>query len=386
MPRTGDTMTRRPRRNHSPAFKAKVALAAIRGEQTLVELSQQFDVHANQIKQWKDQLLEGATGVFGDENKAEPTGPTVDVKTLHAKIGELTLENDFLSGALGKAGLLGGKKMIDRAHKLSVARQARLLGFSRSSVYYSPRSVSDSDLALMRRIDELHLDYPFAGSRMLQGLLRGEGLETGRLHIATLMKKMGIEAIYRRPNTSKPAPGHKIYPYLLRKLAVTRPNQVWAMDLTYIPMARGFVYLCAVVDWFSRKVLSWRLSITMEAAFCIEAVEEALARYGKPDIFNTDQGSQFTSIDFTTVLKKAEVAISMDGKGAWRDNVFVERLWRSIKYEEVYLHAYKTVSEARVGIGRYLTFYNSRRPHSSLDRQTPDQVYFNALTPMMVAA
>ncbi|WP_280993239.1 IS3 family transposase [Ochrobactrum sp. 19YEA23] len=379
-------MTRRPRRNHSPAFKAKVALAAIRGEQTLVELSQQFDVHANQIKQWKDQLLEGATGVFGDENNAESAVPTVDVKTLHAKIGELTLENDFLGRSAQQGGLAERKEMIDRAHKLSVARQAKLLGFSRSSVYYSPRPVSESDLALMRRIDELHLDYPFAGSRMLQGLLKAEGLQTGRLHVATLMKKMGIEAIYRRPSTSKPAPGHKIYPYLLRNLTVLRPNQVWAMDLTYIPMARGFVYLCAVVDWFSRRVLSWRLSITMEAAFCIEAVEEALARYGKPDIFNTDQGSQFTSIDFTAVLKKAEIAISMDGKGAWRDNVFVERLWRSIKYEEVYLHAYKTVSEARVGIGRYLTFYNTRRLHSSLDRQTPDQVYFNALTPMMVAA
>ena len=233
--------------------------------------------------------------------------------------------------------------MIDRNHKLSVVRQAKLLGFSRGSVYYSPRPVSAGDLALMRRIDELHLEYPFAGSRMLQGLLRGEGLHTGRLHIATLMKKMGIEAIYRRPNTSKPAPGHKVYPYLLRKLAVTKPNQVWAMDLTYIPMARGFVYLCAVVDWFSRRVLSWRLSITMEAHFCIEAVEEALARYGKPDISvrclhrhdNTDQGSQFTSTDFTAVLKNAEIAISMDGRGAWRDNVFVERLWRSIKYEEV---------------------------------------------------
>ncbi|WP_229006652.1 IS3 family transposase [Roseibium aggregatum] len=379
-------MTRRPRRNHTPAFKAKVALAAIRGEQTLVELSQQFDVHANQIKQWKDQLLEGATGVFGDETKAEPTGPTVDVKTLHAKIGELTLENGFFVRCARQGGLAGRKEMINREHKLSVVRQARFLGFSRGSVYYSPRPVSDVDLALMRRIDELHLDYPFAGSRMLQGLLRGEGLETGRLHVATLMKKMGIEAIYRRPNTSKPASGHKIYPYLLRKLAVTRPNQVWAMDISYIPMARGFVYLCAVVDWFSRKVLSWRLSITMEASFCIEAVEEALARYGKPDIFNTDQESQFTSMDFTAVLKKAEIAISMDGKGAWRDNVFVERLWRSIKYEEVYLHAYKTVSEARVGIGRYLTFYNSRRPHSSLDRQTPDQAYFNALAPIMVAA
>ncbi|MEW9616246.1 IS3 family transposase [Shinella sp. S4-D37] len=379
-------MTRRPRRNHSPAFKAKVALAAIRGEQTLVELSQQFDVHANQIKQWKDQLLEGATGVFGDETKAEPSGPTIDVKTLHAKIGELTQENGFFIRCARQGGIAGRKEMIDREHKLSVVRQAKLLGFSRGSVYYLPRPVSDGDLALMRRIDELHLDYPFAGSRMLQGLLRGEGLETGRRHVATLMKKMGIEAIYRRPNTSKPAPGHKIYPYLLRKLAVTRPNQVWAMDLTYIPMARGFVYLCAVVDWFSRKVLSWRLSITMEAAFCIEAVEEALARHGRPEIFNTDQGSQFTSIDFTAVLKRSQIAISMDGKGAWRDNVFVERLWRSIKYEEVYLHAYKTVSEARAGIARYLNFYNTRRPHSSLDRRTPDQAYFNALTPLMVAA
>ena len=201
-----------------------------------------------------------------------------------------------------------------------------------------------------------------------------------------LSTKMGIEAICRRRNTSRPAPGHKIYPYLLRKLTVTRPNQVWAMNLTYIPMARGFVYLCAVVDWFSRRVLSWRLSITMEAAFCSEAVEEALARYGRPEIFNTDQRSQFTSIDFTAVLKKAEIAISMDGKGAWRDNVSGERFCRSIKYEESHLHAYKIVSEARVGISRYLTFYNSRRPHSSSDRQTPDQAYFNALAPMMVAA
>lgn len=276
--------------------------------------------------------------------------------------------------------------MIDREHKLAVARQAKLLGFSRSSVYYLPRPVSDGDLALMRRIDELHLDYPFAGNRMLRGLLRGEGLQTRRPHVATLMKKMGIEAIYRRPNTSKPAPGHKIYPYLLRKLTVTRPNQVWAMDLTYVPMARGFVYLCAVVDWFSRRVLSWRLWITVEAAFCIEAVEEALARYGKPDIFNTDQGSQFTSMDFTAVLKKAEIVISMDGKGAWRDNVFVERLGVRSNTRRSTYHAYKTVSEARVGIGRYPTFDNTRRPHSSLDRQTPDQAYFNALTPMMVAA
>jgi len=276
--------------------------------------------------------------------------------------------------------------MIDRKHKLSISRQAKALGISRGSVYYRPRPVCVADLALMRRIDELHLDYPFAGSRMLKGLLVGEGYKTGRLHVRTLMKRMGIEAIYRRPNTSKPAPGHKIYPYLLRNLPVTRPNQVWAMDITYIPMARGFVYLAAVIDWYTRRVLAWRLSITLEVGFCIEAVEEALARYSKPDIFNTDQGSQFTSIDFIKMLKDTDIAISMDGKGAWRDNVFVERLWRTIKYEEVYLHAYQNVPEARAAIGKYLIFYNSKRPHSSLDGQSPDQVYFNSQQPIPVAA
>jgi putative transposase len=275
--------------------------------------------------------------------------------------------------------------MIDRSHALPLARQAEALGISRGSLYYRPQPASAADLALMRRMDELHLEYPFAGSRMLRDLLLAEGFTVGRLHASTLMKRMGIEALYRRPNTSKPAPGHRIYPYLLRKLPITRPNQAWAMDITYIPMARGFVYLAAVVDWFSRRVLAWRLSITLEAAFCIEAVEDAIARYGCPEIFNTDQGSQFTSHDFTSVLHKNEIAISMDGKGAWRDNVFVERLWRSIKYEEVYLKAYDSVSEARASIGRYLTFYNSRRPHSSLDRRTPDQAYFNSL-PQRAAA
>jgi putative transposase len=267
--------------------------------------------------------------------------------------------------------------MIDRSHDLSITRQAKVLNLSRGSVYYKPRPVSAEDLGGMRRIDELHLDYPFAGSRMLRDLLCREGYQIGRRRVATLMKRMGIEAIYRRPNTSKPAPGNKIYPYLLRGLKVKAPNQVWAMDITYIPMARGFVYLAAVVDWFSRRVLSHRVSITMEASFCVEALEEALAKHGKPDIFNTDQGSQFTSFDFTGVLIANTIAISMDGKGAWRDNVFVERIWRSVKYEEVYLHAYDSVSEARASIGRYLDFYNRLRPHSSLDRRTPDEAYFD---------
>ena len=277
--------------------------------------------------------------------------------------------------------------MIDRSHVLSLSRQAIALGIGRSSVYYQTEPVSEPDLLLMRRIDQLHLDYPFAGSRMLQSFLVREGFEIGRLHIRTLMKRMGIEAIYRRPNTSKPAQGHKIYPYLLRSLVVDRPNQVWAMDITYIPMARGFVYLAAVVDWFSRKVLSWRLSITLETEFCLEAVEEALARYGKPEIFNTDQGSQFTSIAFTDLLTKHEIKISMDGKGSWRDNVFVERLWRTIKYEEVYLRAYNNVPEARSLLGRYIDgFYNTKRPHSSLDRKTPDEAYFNTLLAIPLAA
>ena len=266
--------------------------------------------------------------------------------------------------------------MIDRRHALPIVRQAAALNISRGCVYYLPRPVSPVDLALMRRIDELHLEFPFAGSRMLRDLLNAEGITVGRRHVATLMNRMDITALYRRPNTSKPAPGLKIYPYLLRNLAVTRPNQVWAMDITYIPMARGFVYLAAVVDWFSRRVLAWRLSITLEAEFCLEAVTEALARHGRPEIFNTDQGSQFTSGDFTGILLKHGIAISMDGRGAWRDNVFVERLWRSVKYEEVYLRAYDTVTDARASIGRYLGFYNSRRPHSSLDRKTPDQPYF----------
>jgi putative transposase len=275
--------------------------------------------------------------------------------------------------------------MIDRNHDLPLVRQAELLRLSRSTLYYEPQSVPAAELAIMRRIDELHLDYPFAGSRMLRDLLRGEGIAIGRELVATMMRRMGIEALYRRPNTSKPADGHRIYPYLLRGLAVERPNQVWAMDITYIPMARGFVYLAAVVDWFSRRVLAWRLSITMEVEFCLEAVEEALARYGRPEIFNTDQGSQFTGTAFTGLLLENAIAISMDGRGSWRDNVFVERLWRSVKYEEVYLHAYDSVGQARASLGRYLDFYNCKRPHSSLAARTPDRAYFDHL-PLLAAA
>jgi putative transposase len=275
--------------------------------------------------------------------------------------------------------------MISRGGNLSIQKQVRLLGLSRSSFYYRPRAVSDADLKLMRQIDELHLEYPFAGSRLLRDMLAQRSLQVGRKHVCTLMRRMAIEALYRKPNTSKPAPGHRIYPYLLRGVSVTRPNQVWAMDISYIPMARGFVYLAAVIDWFSRRVLSWKLSITMDVSFCLETLDEALGKYGKPEIFNTDQGSQFTSVAFTDRLKQKGIRISMDGKGRWADNVFVERFWRSIKYEEVYLHAYESVSAARSGIGRYVEFFNQQRPHSSLNRQTPDQVYFNRLPESLAA-
>ena len=275
--------------------------------------------------------------------------------------------------------------MIDRTHKLSVTRQSKLLSISRSSVYYRPKPVSPQTQALMNRIDRLHLELPFAGSRMLRDLLAQEGSRIGRKKVATLMKRMGLEALYRKPRTTRRHPKHTIYPYLLRKLPVTRSNQVWAMDITYIPMARGFVYLAAVLDWYSRRVLSWKLSTTMDMHFCLDAVEDAIANHCKPEIMNTDQGSQFTSQAFTDLLKENDIRISMDGKGAWRDNVFIERLWRSVKYEEVYLHAYETVSMARAGLKRYFLFYNSRRPHSGLDQKTPDQVYFK-MPPLPMAA
>jgi putative transposase len=265
--------------------------------------------------------------------------------------------------------------MIDRTHALPVTRQSQLLGISRSSVYYQPAGVSDADLQLMRRIDEMHLKRPFYGSRRIRDWLQDEGFPVNRKRVQRLMRQMGITALYPKANTSRPGKGHKIYPYLLKGLAIDRPNQVWAADICYVPMARGFVYVVAIMDWHSRKVLAWRVSNTMDADFCVEALEEAMRRYGTPEIFNTDQGAQFTSEAFTEVLKTAGIRISMDGKGRWVDNVFVERLWRSLKYEEVYLKAYETVAEARQGMASYFRFYNRERRHQGLDRRTPDQVY-----------
>jgi putative transposase len=276
--------------------------------------------------------------------------------------------------------------MIDRSHDLSITRQAELLGMSRGSVYYLPRPTSAEDLALMRRIDELHLKHPFMGARQLRRQLDREGVHAGRRHIATLMRRMGVEALAPQPGTSKAQPGHKIYPYLLGKLAITRANQVWALDTTYIPMARGFVYLIAVVDVASRRVLAHKVAITLEACHAKEVVEQAFARHGTPEIVNTDQGSQFTAEEFTAAVLKQGCKLSMDGRGAWRDNVFVERLWRSVKYERVYLKAYDGVSAARADIADYFHWYNTDRPHSSLDDLTPEESYLHLLPTLAEAA
>ena len=262
----------------------------------------------------------------------------------------------------------------------SIRKQCKLLGLARSGVYRKPPPANDNDLALIRRIDELFTAWPFLGSRRMAALLRTAGHAVNRKHVQRLMRRMGIAALGPKPRTTKPVPGHTIFPYLLRNLAIDRPNQVWAADITYVPIGRGFLYLVAVIDWASRAVLAWRLSNTMDVSFCVSALEEALARFGKPDIFNTDQGSQFTSAAFTGTLAAAGIRISMDGRGRWMDNVFIERLWRSLKYEDIYLKGYADGREARAGIATWVAFYNTRRPHQALDNRTPMAIWRDGVT------
>jgi len=269
--------------------------------------------------------------------------------------------------------------MIDREHPLPLTKQCRILNLSRSGIYYFPLLVSDRDRELMRLIDEIHLNYPYLGTRGIRNELRNKGRKVGRSHVRTLMKKMGVEALYRKPRLTKTHPEHTIYPYLLRGLSITEANAVWCSDITYIPMRKGFCYLVAIMDWVSRKVLAWRLSNTLDTSFCTEALEEALSLYGAPQIFNTDQGSQFTSDDFTNILKEHDIKISMDGQGRWRDNVFIERLWKSVKYEDVYLKAYNSIAEVRRGLTTWFDRYNTQRRHQGLDDRTPDEVYWSTL-------
>ena len=276
--------------------------------------------------------------------------------------------------------------MIDKEDSLPVTRQCEILELSRSGVYYNPVPLSARELEIMRQIDEIHLLSPFYGSRNIRNDLWAKGYNIGRDHVRCLMRRMGIEALYVKPRLSLCHPGHVKYPYLLRGLEITKANHVWASDITYLPMARGFCYLVAIMDWASRKVLAWRLSNTLDSAFCVDALEEAISKFGCPEIFNTDQGSQFTAEAFTNTLRVNNIAISMDGKGRWMDNVFIERLWKSVKYEDIYLKAYASMAEVKNGLATYFKFYNEKRWHNSFDRKTPAMVYFNTLSQKQAAA
>ncbi|MFI9653071.1 IS3 family transposase [Guyparkeria sp. GHLCS8-2] len=369
----------RKRRQYNSDFKAKVALAAVKGEQTTSEIAARFEIHPTMVSQWKRELLENATGVFegkGASKAAQKTQEEVD--TLYREIGKLTVERDFLSRKARSLSRAQRLALIEpQASDISIRRQCRLFGLSRSSVYYQRRELRDCDLELMRLIDEEHLRTPVYGSRRLTVYLNRLGRAVNRKRVQRLMRQMGLQAVYPKPRTSRPDKGHRIYPYLLRDRVIDRPNQVWATDVTYIPMARGFMYLVAIMDWHSRRVLAWRVSNTLDTDFCIDALEEALTHHGSPEIFNTDQGCQFTNKAFTEVLAAHDVRISMDGKGCYQDNIFVERLWRSVKYECVYLKAFENGVHLREDLKRYFTWYNMNRPHQGLDDATPDEVYFD---------
>ena len=366
------------RRKHSPSFKAKVAVDAVKGELTVAQLAARYEVHPGQIQAWKKALLGGAANVFdGKQDKRQKSDDAL-ISRLYQQIGQLKVERDFLAERSGPRESMSRERrreMVDREHPaLSTLRQCALMGISRSSVYYRPRAPSQKDLALMKQIDQQYLATPFYGSRRMKVWLDRQGHRVNRKRIQRLMRAMGLQAIYRRPRTSQPGLGHKVHPYLLGGMEFTRPNQVWAADITYVPMARGFLYLVAIMDWYSRYVVAWRLSNTMDADFCVEALEEALGK-GKPEVFNTDQGSQFTSEGFTGILARHGVKISMDGKGRYADNIFMERLWRTVKYEEVYLKAYSNGREAKAGLEAYLHFYNTQRPHQALGYRTPAEVF-----------
>ena len=364
------------RRQHNPEFKAKIALEALKGVEPVHAIAAKHEIHPVQVSQWKKEMAARLPEVFARKPDAEAADAKAREDELYRKIGRLEMELDWLKKKLANSSVEERRRMIESVDPaLSVVRQCAVLGLARSSYYDRPPPAAGENLALMRVIDETYLAYPFFGSRQMTRWLRRQGHDVNRKRVQRLMRAMGLEAIYRKPNLSRAQPGHRVYPYLLRNLAVTRPNQVWAMDITYVPVQGGYVYLCAIIDWHSRYVLAWELSNTLDAGFCVRAVQRALAAHGTPEIFNTDQGCQFTSAEFTGLLLARGVKLSMDGKGRCLDNVFVERLWRTVKYEEVYLRCYVSMVDAHAQLERFFRFYNERRPHSSLEDATPGEAY-----------
>ena len=364
----------RQRKTHTTAFEAQVALAALRGDKTVNELASQHGVHPTLIHAWKKQLLAGAEDLFGNGSKAASTDREVLQTQLYEQIGRLQMELAWFKKNLPTS-IEAKRAVIEVGHpNLTIGRQCDLLGLGRSSFYYEPARETAENLALMKRIDEQYTAQPVYGSRRMTAWLHREGYEVNRKRVQRLMRLMGLEAIYPKPRLSVAGQGHKVFPYLLRDAKIERVDQVWSTDITYVPMPSGFMYLAAVIDWYSRYVLAWRLSNTLDGAFCLEMLEEALS-LGKPEVFNTDQGVQFTAEAFTSRLVSAKVAASMAGKGRCLDNIWVERLWRTVKYEDIYLRGYETVPGLTQGMKRYFPFYNEERPHQSLDYQTPGEVY-----------
>ncbi|WP_419943456.1 IS3 family transposase [Candidatus Palauibacter sp.] len=367
----------RKRRRFTPEFKARVALEALRERDSVQAIARRHELHPNQVTTWKRQLLEGLPEVFaGGAGRKAAKEHEARIRDLHAKIGELTVERDFFRRGPQALSRAERGRMIERDGPLSLSRQCALLAVSRSSLYYRPKGESAENLALMRRMDELHMAYPFYGSRQLMRHPRREGVTAGRHRIRRLMRLMGVEATYRRPRTSVASPEHRVFPYLPRGLAISRADHVWCADITHVPVTQGFFHLVAVMDWATRHVLAWRLSNTMDASFCVEALDDALG-WRAPEILNTDQGAQFTSEAFADRVLAAGAAFSMDGRGRFLDNIFIERLWRSLKYEAVYLHELRDGLDAERIIGSWFDFYNEVRPHSSLGGRTPGDAYRN---------
>ena len=363
------------KKQYNAAEKTKIALEAIKGELTIAQISSKYGVHATQISKWKQQALESMQSGFASKASKEENDQHELIDKLYRQIGQLSIECDWLKKNLNCLSLEDKKKLINLEPEISIRRQCELLNLSRTSLYYKPKPISDRDLFILNKVDEIYTEHPYYGSRRMKEELLESGIEIGRQKISTFYRLLGLETVYPKANLSKRNYEHKVYPYLLRYLPITKANQVWSADVTYIRLKHGFVYLVAIIDWYSRRILSWRLSTSLSADFCVEALQEALDNYPKPEIFNTDQGSTFTANDFVNLLIKYKISISMDGRGRALDNVFIERFWRSLKQEKIYLVELNTVQEAKTAINEYMEFYNFKRKHQSLNYEVPNKVY-----------